>query len=97
MMFKMIYLFLGYFATGIGIFLIRCYLTIIKKLDQSNDNAVDKDVIVLDFFLSMIFWPFAVVFLIRDFIIDYSKNDNNILLTLYNRLEERYGTKDDNK
>ena len=93
----MIYLLLGYFATGIGIFLIRCYLTIIGKLEQSNDNAVDKDVIVLDFFLSMIFWPFAVIFLVRNFIIDYSKNDSNILLTLYNKLEEKYGTKDDNK
>lgn len=97
MMFKMIYLLLGYFATGIGIFLIRCYLTIIGKLEWLDDSVIDKDEIVIDFFLSMVVWPFAVVFLVRDFIIDYSKNDNNILLTLYNKLEEKYGTKNDNK
>lgn len=96
MMFKIIYSLLGYFAIGIAIFLIRCYLTIIGKLEWLDDSVIDKDEIVIDFFLSTVLWPIVVTFLISDFTKKHSKN-SNILLTLYNKLEERYGTKDDNK
>ena len=96
MMFEIIYSLLGYFATGIAIFLIRCYLTIIGKLEWLDDSVIDKDEITIDFFLSTVLWPIVVTFLISDFTKKHSKN-KNILLTLYNKLEERYGTKDDDK